>query len=69
MSGLSVSLSSMSLRLSKMWFKIRIKLACPHSDKCLEIKLFCNNGLRASKELVIFLVIIVRQQRNVSNTS
>ena len=23
-----------------MWFKLRIKLACSHSDKCLEIELF-----------------------------
>ena len=40
MSGLSVSLSFMSLHLSKMSFKLRIRLVCSHSDKYLEVELF-----------------------------
>ena len=40
MSDLSLSLPFVSLRLSKMWFKLRIKVGCSHSDKCFEIKLF-----------------------------
>ena len=40
MSGLSASLSFMSLRLSKMWFELRIKLVCSHSGKCLKIEPF-----------------------------
>jgi hypothetical protein len=42
-SSLTVSLSFMSLRLSNMWFKLRMKLACSHSDKCFEIELFCGS--------------------------
>ena len=42
------------IKVVKDGFKLRIKLACSHSDKCLEIKLFCNK-LRASKELGSFL--------------
>lgn len=34
-------LSFMSLRLSKMRFKLRIKLVFSHSDKCFEVELFC----------------------------
>ena len=58
------------IKVVKDGFKLRIKLACSHPAKCLGIKLFCNNGLRASKERVgLFLGIIICQQCNVFNTS